>query len=94
MKEKGISITEMAAALDISRNQMSGVVNGRYPVTAETAFRLSKILGTSAGLWIKLQGDYDFWEKERNLPRNLKNHLNRFAKEFAKRPVPTPLNPA
>jgi addiction module HigA family antidote len=38
---------------------MSEIVHGRRAVTAETALRLARYLGTSAQVWVNLQSAYD-----------------------------------
>ena len=54
-----ITQERFAKALGVSRRTVNEIVRGRRSVTAEMAIRLSKVLGTSAELWIGLQTDYD-----------------------------------
>ncbi len=60
----GISITEAAQAMAISRKTLSKIVNGHGRVTAEIALRLSITLGSSAESWLGHQAAYDLWELE------------------------------
>lgn len=85
MKERGITINEMCQALDISRNQLSGIINGRKPVTTKTAVKLAEVTGTTARLWLNLQNKYDIWRQEKSMPRSLKKRLNRYFKAFQER---------
>jgi addiction module HigA family antidote len=55
----GISISDFAAAIGVSRVRLSEIINGRRGVSADTALRLAKALGTSAELWMGLQVGYD-----------------------------------
>lgn len=55
----GISVSDFAEAIGVSRVRLSEIVNGRRGVTADTALRLGKALGTSAELWMGLQAGYD-----------------------------------
>ena len=48
----GVSITEAAQAMAISRKTLSKIVNGRGRVTPEIAVRLSIALGSSAESWL------------------------------------------
>ena len=48
----GLSITETAQGLGVSRKTLSAVLNGRYGVSPEMAIRLSKAFGGSAESWI------------------------------------------
>jgi len=57
----GLSITEAAKALKISRPTLSKLVNGRMSITPEMAVRLSMVFNTSDELWINMQAGYDLW---------------------------------
>jgi addiction module HigA family antidote len=57
----GLSITEAAKGLGVSRKTLSALLNGRYGVSPEMAIRLSKAFGGSAESWILLQAQYDLW---------------------------------
>ena len=59
MEALSLSITEAAAKLGVSGKQLSAVVNGRSGVSAEMAIRLSKAFGGSAGMWVRLQANYN-----------------------------------
>ena len=56
---RGISISNLARALDVPTNRMTEIVAGRRSVTADTALRLAAYLGTSARFWMNLQATYD-----------------------------------
>lgn len=55
----GISITEAARALDVTRNTLSELVNERRGVSPEMAVRLAKVFGGNAETWLRMQGAYD-----------------------------------
>ena len=59
LRPAGITQERFAKALGVSRRTVNEIVRGRRSVTAEMALRLSKVLGTSAELWLGLQTDYD-----------------------------------
>ena len=61
LKDSGISISESALRLEISRQALSAILNGRAGVSADMALRLSKALGTSAEMWAGMQSAYDLW---------------------------------
>ena len=67
---RGLTITALAAAAGLSRKHLSDIVHGRAGITAETAVRLGRSLGTSAGLWLGLQHDVDLWDAERAVPED------------------------
>lgn len=55
----GVSITDAAQAMAISRKTLSKIVNGRGRVTPEIAVRLSIALRSSAESWLGHQAAYD-----------------------------------
>ncbi len=57
----GLSVTEAARALGVSRKTLSSLVNGRAGVSPEMATRLSIAFGTSAESWMNQQTVYDLW---------------------------------
>ncbi|MEE8349102.1 MAG: HigA family addiction module antitoxin, partial [Acidobacteriota bacterium] len=57
----GISITEAAKALGVSRKTLSSVVNGRAGISPQMAIRLSIAFDTSAESWLNQQVQYDLW---------------------------------
>lgn len=59
LKPLGLSITEGAKALGISRKVLSEIVNGRAGVSALMAFRLAKAFGSTPEVWGGIQLDYD-----------------------------------
>jgi addiction module HigA family antidote len=61
----GLTITEFAKRMGISRVALSRVVNGRAAVSAELAIRLAAMLGGSAESWLRMQVSYDLWHAEK-----------------------------
>ncbi len=57
----GISITNLAKILAVSRKTVSKVVNERGAITPDMALRLSRAFNTTPDLWLGLQQDYDLW---------------------------------
>jgi addiction module HigA family antidote len=59
----GLSITEAASRLGVSRTSLSKVLNGRGTVTPEMAVRLEMTFGKpNAAHWLRLQNAYDLWQ--------------------------------
>lgn len=65
MEPLGLSVTEAAEALGVSRNTFSKILNGRANITPEMAVRLSIAFDTSAESWINMQVQYDLWQAEK-----------------------------
>ena len=61
----GLTVTEAAAALGVSRKTLSALLNGRAGVSPEMAIRLSIAFGTSAEMWMNQQVRFDLWHAER-----------------------------
>lgn len=59
MRPSGVSINRLARDIGVPPNRISGIVNGKRSITADTALRLGKYFGTSAETWLDLQFDYD-----------------------------------
>lgn len=57
--ELGISAKQLAEALDVPSNRISEIVRGRRSITADTALRLARWLGTTPEFWLNLQQAYD-----------------------------------
>ncbi|MCY4612886.1 MAG: HigA family addiction module antitoxin [Nitrospira sp.] len=55
----GISVTEGAKVLGVSRQALSNLVNGRARMSAEMAIRLAKAFGSTTETWIRMQTAYD-----------------------------------
>jgi len=62
LKEMKISITQAAKELNVSRKQLSEVVNESAAVSAEMAVRLENGFGVNAEFWLDLQKNFDIWK--------------------------------
>jgi len=60
----GLSVTEAAKALGVSRKTLSSLFNGRTGISPEMAVRLSIAFDTSAESWLNQQMQYDLWHAE------------------------------
>ena len=56
----GLSVTEAARRLGVSRKGLSRLVNCRSGISPEMAIRLDKAFGGGAEVWHGLQTDYNF----------------------------------
>jgi addiction module HigA family antidote len=59
LAELGMSASQLAAVLGVPPNRISDIVRGRRGITADTALRLGRWLGTSPRFWLNLQQLYD-----------------------------------
>jgi addiction module HigA family antidote len=67
-----VSVMHAARELGVSRQLLHGILAEKLPVSAETAVRLGKWCGNGPDLWIALQRDYDLWEAEKRLAREIR----------------------
>ncbi|VAW88027.1 Antitoxin HigA [hydrothermal vent metagenome] len=67
IKPLGLTVTEAAKALGISRKTFSNILNGHAGISPEMAVRLSIAFNTTSESWLNQQLQYDLWfaEKER-----------------------------
>ena len=65
----GITAYRLSTETFIPQTRVSEILKGNRRITADTALRLSKYLGTSAKFWLGLQDDYDL-----EVESNTKNH--------------------
>jgi antitoxin HigA-1 len=61
----GLSVSEAAKALGVSRKTLSAILNGRAGISPEMAVRLSIAFNTSAESWLNQQTQYDLWIAEK-----------------------------
>jgi len=65
LKPLGLSVSEAARALGVSRKTLSAILNGRGGISPEMAIRLSIAFDTSAESWLNQQTQYDLWAAEK-----------------------------
>jgi addiction module HigA family antidote len=64
---KGISQNQLALSMRVPSNRISEIVQGKRAITAETALRLARAIGTSPDFWLNLQMQYDLRIAEESL---------------------------
>jgi addiction module HigA family antidote len=55
----GMSVNQLARKLAVDATRLNDIVRGRRGISADTALRLARYLGTSAEFWMGLQAEYD-----------------------------------
>ena len=71
----GISLTEAAKLLGVTRKTVSKIVNGHSAITPEMALRLEIVFGSTAQTWLNMQNAYDLWHMAK-LRKTLKAALH------------------
>ncbi|MEX8546463.1 MAG: HigA family addiction module antitoxin [Mucilaginibacter sp.] len=62
LKEMKLSVTKAAENLQVSRKQLSEVVNEGASISAEMAVRLESAFGVKAEFWLDMQKAHDIWK--------------------------------
>lgn len=61
----GISVTQGAKILGVTRQALNSLVNGKAAISPEMAIRLDKAFGGGAETWLRLQATYDLAQAEK-----------------------------
>ena len=59
LQELGMSASALAIALAVPPNRVTAILNGQRGITADTALRLSRYLGTTPQFWLNLQKAFE-----------------------------------
>ncbi len=59
LEELGMSVDALANALDIPADRITAILEGKRGISADTALRLSRYLGTTPQLWLNLQKAFE-----------------------------------
>lgn len=62
----GLTVTESAKVLGVSRQALNNLINGKSGISAEMAVRLDKAFGGGAETWLQLQLAYDLAQVLKN----------------------------
>lgn len=73
LSEPGMSPAALARTLRVPTNRITQIIKGQRAITADTAVRLSKWLGTNPHFWRKLQQSYELRLAQKQLVNEIKN---------------------
>jgi addiction module HigA family antidote len=73
----GLSITDAAKALNVTRQTLNNLVNKKSGISPEMAVRLSKVFNGSPEFWMRVQLQYDLAQIEREAARIVVNPLRK-----------------
>jgi addiction module HigA family antidote len=65
----GLSVTEGAKILGVTRQALNNVVNGKNGISPEMAIRLAKAFGSTAETWLQMQVNYDLAQARKSESR-------------------------
>ncbi len=71
LKPLGLTVTETAKQLGVTRKHLSQIINAKASITADMSKRLEAFTGSSAKFWLNMQASYDLWQL-RNVSYDIK----------------------
>lgn len=71
---EGLSVTDAANHLGVTRVALSRILNSKAGISAEMDLLLADALGTSAGFWSRMQVQYNIWQAK----QKQRKHIKRF----------------
>ena len=75
MKPLGLSSYRVAKDIGVPALRISQIVRGQRSITADTAMRLARYFGTSAGIWLRLQARYDLEIAESKMAKRINREV-------------------
>ncbi len=67
MTEMGLNQTALAKKCQCATRKINEIVNGKRGISPSFAIVLESNIGTSAEMWVRMQGEYDLWEARMNV---------------------------
>jgi len=67
LKPLGLTVTEFAKKLKISRQVLSQIINEKVAISPAMALKLAKALNTSPDSWLNMQYKYDLWQAKQTV---------------------------
>lgn len=90
MTPLGVSRNKLARDIDVPVGRISDIVAGKRGVTPDTALRFAKYFGTTAELWLRLQGDFDLHVARTTTWPDAEPKVAEFAPAAGTAPPPAP----
>lgn len=71
VKALGLSVSEAARRLGVSRQQLHRILACTHPITTEMALRIGRFAGNGPHLWLRMQQTYDLWHTQNRMADEL-----------------------
>jgi addiction module HigA family antidote len=75
IKERKLTITEVAKGLGLARTNLSAIITGRIGISPELAVKLSDAFGNTSQFWLNLQKNYELYIAEKKVDRRNIQHF-------------------
>lgn len=71
LKPMNVTARQLAADIDVSPSRISEIINGKRPITADTALRLGLFFSMESRFWLNLQSEFDMRIATRELSNKI-----------------------
>lgn len=78
LKPMGVTARQLAADIDVSPSRISEIINGKRPITADTAVRLGLFFSMESRFWLNLQSEFDMRITTRELTSKVAPRIRAF----------------
>jgi len=75
LKPLNMSVNQLAKSLAVDAARLNEIVRGRRGITADTALRLARYLGTTPEFWLKLQVHYELRVARQTKLKDIERHV-------------------
>lgn len=75
-----LSLAAVSRATGIPASRLTEITKCRRSITAETALRLARFFGTTAGFWVGLQAEHDLEAAEREIGARVEKEVTALQK--------------
>jgi len=75
IKPMGLTNARLASDIDVPTSRISEIINGKRPITVDTAVRLGLYFKMESRFWLNLQAEYDVRMAEQNLLPKIKKRI-------------------
>jgi addiction module HigA family antidote len=76
----GLSVTEAAKVLGVTRQALNNLVNGKSGISPEMAIRLDKAFGGGAEIWLRMQMAFDLAQARKRAKQIVVRRVRRKAR--------------
>jgi len=78
MKPNGLTAYRVAKDIGVPALRINQIVRGERGISADTALRLARYFGTSAGVWMRMQARYELEVAQRELEGRISREVKIF----------------
>lgn len=75
LEELGMSQAALARALNVPKNRISQIIHGERGISADTALRLARWMGTTPQYWLNLQANYELSKAEQDAGQSIREEV-------------------